>query len=153
MQSEESDTFISRFYLGQQINAVLDGDLRRPPPNFKFQSCHKRRTSFSKLAQAKRQRLNSREEVRARSHVGSSESRSIPISAEEMNTPMFCALHEHKGQNKSAYLKSISNQSGIMFWLGYLYKKISQNNCEQKVRTINEKGYKEYLKEQKTLSA
>jgi len=75
------------------------------------------------------------------------------ITPEEMNTPMFCALHEHKGQNKSSYLKSISNQSGIMFWLGYLYKKISQNSCEQQVRLINEKGYKEFLKDQKQLSA
>jgi len=42
-----------------------------------------------------------------------------------MNTPMFCALHENKNNNKSVYQKSVLHQSGIMFWLGYLYKKIA----------------------------
>ena len=39
-----------------------------------------------------------------------------------------------------------------MFWLGYLYKKIPQNGCEQQVRTINEKGFEEFKREQKTLA-
>lgn len=40
---------------------------------------------------------------------------------------MFCALHENKSNtgSKSVYVKSVSHQAGIMFWLGYLYKKIA----------------------------
>ena len=51
----------------------------------------------------------------------------LEITPEEMNTPMFCALHENKSNNgmKSFYVKSVSHQAGIMFWLGYLYKKIA----------------------------
>jgi hypothetical protein len=78
--------------------------------------------------------------------------RSLAVGQEEMNTPMFCALHECKNSNKSAYQKSVLNQTSIMFWLGYLYKKIAQNNCEQQVRVINEKGFDEFKREQKTLA-
>ena len=49
MRHEEEDSYISQFYLGQQIEKVLEGDLRRPPPNFQFQSCHNRRLSTTKL--------------------------------------------------------------------------------------------------------
>lgn len=35
-----------------------------------------------------------------------------------------------------------------MFWLGYLYKKIAQNNCETQVKFINEKGYDVFKKDQ-----
>lgn len=56
----------------------------------------------------------------------------LEITAEEMNTPMFCALHENKSNtgSKSVYVKSVSHQAGIMFWLGYLYKKIAQSKME-----------------------
>jgi hypothetical protein len=66
----------------------------------------------------------------------------LKVTPEEMNTPMFCALQENKSNNKSTYLKSVLHQSGIIFWLGYLYKKIAQNRCEQKVLLINENGVK-----------
>ena len=67
-------------------------------------------------------------------------SHGLEITAEEMNTPMFCALHESKNTNnsKSTYVKSVSHQAGVMFWLGYLYKKIAQSRCEQRVRILND---------------
>lgn len=68
-----------------------------------------------------------------------------------MNTPMFCALHENKNNNKSVYQKSVLHQSGIMFWLGYLYKKIAQNQCEQRVKLINGKSSAELKKFEKGL--
>lgn len=77
------------------------------------------------------------------------------MTSEEINTPMFCALHETKNSNsngsKSVYAKSVSHQAGIMFWLGYLYKKIAQSRCEQKVRIINDSGLDELKKFEKTL--
>ena len=80
----------------------------------------------------------------------------IEVSDLEMNTPMFCALQEfqeNKGRkNKSVYQKSVRHQSGIIFWLGYLYKKIAQNKCEQKVRLINERSFNEYNIYQKTIT-
>ena len=49
MQDEEHDDYIARFYLGQKIDEVLRGDLKRPFPNFNFQSCQNRRSSYSLL--------------------------------------------------------------------------------------------------------
>jgi len=78
----------------------------------------------------------------------------LEITPEEMNTPMFCALHENKNNNgsKSVYVKSVSHQAGIMFWLGYLYKKIAQSRMEQKVRIINDSGTEDLRKFEKTLA-
>lgn len=36
MVGEESENYISQFYLGQKIDEVLTGDLKRPTPNFNF---------------------------------------------------------------------------------------------------------------------
>lgn len=45
----DSESYIHKFYLGQKIEEILRGDLKRPPPNFGFQSCHNRRKSCSRL--------------------------------------------------------------------------------------------------------
>ena len=47
--ASEDRTYIQKFYLGQNIEELLVGDLRKPPPNFNFQSCHNRRRSVSRL--------------------------------------------------------------------------------------------------------
>lgn len=148
---------------------MLEGDLKKPPSNTRYPSFHNRRTATTKLpphSGSKRQRvgdrgnfhLDGRYVVRDDADYGSMGGlRSLAVSQEEVNTPMFCALHECKSQNansnKSAYQKSVLNQTSIMFWLGYLYKKIAQNSCEQQVKIINEKGFDEFKREQKTLVA
>lgn len=153
MMGEESENYISQFYLGQKIDEVLTGDLKRPTPNFNFQSCHNRRTSSSKLWPQKRQRIGQREEAsKAPTNTTASQNpNQHPVTPGEMNTPMFCALHENKNNNKSVYQKSVLHQSGIMFWLGYLYKKIAQNQCEQRVKLINGKSFAELKKFEKGL--
>ena len=68
---------------------------------------------------------------------------------------MFCALYESRGGQhgaKAQYRKSVLNQASVMFWLGYLYKKIAQNSCEQQVRLINDKGFRAYRQEQRALA-
>ena len=52
----------------------------------------------------------------------------MDVSEEEMNTPMYCALFELKGNGKNVYVKSVQHQAGLMFWLSYLYRKIYQNS-------------------------
>jgi len=127
MVDEESDSYVSQFYLGQRVDEVVKGSLKRPAPNFAFQSCHNRRSAYSKLWAPKRQRVGPREELRPQNNQAAPQGNAngIVVTPEEMNTPMFCALHEQKNSNKSVYQKSVLHQSGIMFWLGYLYKKIA----------------------------
>jgi hypothetical protein len=36
MRHEDDSSHISKFYLGQKIDEVLTGDLKRPPANFSF---------------------------------------------------------------------------------------------------------------------
>ena len=63
MVDEEHEDYIARFYLGQKIEEVLKGDLKRPFTNFNFQSCQNRRPAYSLLH--KRMKLSSREEGKA----------------------------------------------------------------------------------------
>jgi len=57
----------------------------------------------------------------------------VRISNEDLNTPMYNALSNGEGSSSGVYQRSVQNQMGLMFWLGYLYKKIVQNRCEQRV--------------------
>jgi hypothetical protein len=36
MIDEESDSYVSQFYLGQRVDEVVKGSLKRPAPNFAF---------------------------------------------------------------------------------------------------------------------
>ena len=136
MIDQDVDSYITQFYLGQKIDEVLKGDLKRPQINFDFQSYHDRRTSCSKLFRAgerqvyRRQRIGTGEGLaKNQNNLPSREQQAsscrIKVTPEEMNTPMFCALQQNENVQKTQYLKSVLHQSGIIFWLGYLYKKIA----------------------------
>ena len=49
MMDEDRDSYITQFYLGQKIDEVLKGDLKKPQTNFDFLSYHDRRTAYSKF--------------------------------------------------------------------------------------------------------
>lgn len=65
------------------------------------------------------------------------------VTDEEINTPMFCALYQSRngvwGNNTQGQnVRLTSHFFGAIFWLGYLYKKISQYRCEVKVKIFND---------------
>mmetsp|Transcript_32553 Transcript_32553/g.24053 ORF Transcript_32553/g.24053 Transcript_32553/m.24053 type:complete len:99 (-) Transcript_32553:189-485(-) len=72
---------------------------------------------------------------------------------QNVNTPMFCSLQkldfqdELTGQqlwNTENYVKSVRQKNAPMHWLGYLYKKIHQNENEYLVKLeIQGQPYKE----------
>jgi len=47
LKIEENKGYLSNCYLGQDLDELLKGELRRPPSNFEFKSCHNRRKVFS----------------------------------------------------------------------------------------------------------
>ena len=110
MVDEEHEDYIARFYLGQKIEEVLKGDLKRPFTNFNFQSCQNRRPAYSLLH--KRMKLSSREEGKANFEKVANRVKQLEVTDLEMNTPMFCALQEMqetkvRRNDKSEYIKSV----------------------------------------------
>lgn len=72
------------------------------------------------------------------------------ISEEEFNTPLFCALKQGRfNQQLGGNSKIGTHQVGVMFWLGYLYKKKSQNHNEILVKIYNDNSQGRTAKEYK----
>lgn len=143
LRQEQASSYIAQFYIGQTNEEVIQGDLKLPPANFEFMRNQSKRKPHSLF---KRTRVGHPEESKAGRAPA-------VITPEEMNTPMFCALQESGSRgNKPYYLKSVHHQqAGLAFWLGYLYKKLSQSNAEALVRTLNEKGVAELTAQRKQL--
>lgn len=54
----------------------------------------------------------------------------IHLSNEDKNTPMYCVLQELNHNQQVEQKSGVLSQQCMMFWMGYLFKKVHQNRCE-----------------------
>ena len=134
-EQEESErqnySYIDQFYLTYNIDEVIEGDIKRPLPYSNYDQMYNRRKNYNYPYKSKLQRMG----IQNEDSKYAKEKKIMPpyLNDDDKNTPMYSAIQDTYGRSPSSEQSGVPSQQCMIFWLGYLFKKIQQNKCETMV--------------------